>query len=64
MDGTEKKTVTVGVCGGLVQWVQGIPHDVRVVVHDYDIDSVDAKDLSRDEDGNGCVESVWEDEEG
>ena len=58
-----KKTITVGVYGGLVQWIQGIPKDVRVVVHDYDIDSVGAEDLVRDENGDPCVESVWESEE-
>jgi len=61
MVSTEKRTITVGVYGGLVQWIQGIPDDVRVVVHDFDIDGVE--DLSRDEQGQQCVESVWEESE-
>ena len=63
MDATNQKTITVGVYGGLVQWIQGIPEDVRVVVRDYDIEGVDARDLSRDEGGDECVESVWEKED-
>jgi hypothetical protein len=63
MGSAEKKTITVGVYGGLVQWIQGIPDNVRVVVHDFDIDGVDAKHLSRDEQGQECVESIWEKED-
>ena len=63
MDATSKKTITVGVHGGLVQWIQGIPEDVRIVVHDYDIEGVDAQDLSLDAEGNHCVQSVWEHED-
>ena len=63
MDATSKKTITVGVHGGLVQWIQGIPEDVRIVVHDYDIKGVDAQDLSLDAEGNHCVQSVWEHED-
>jgi len=59
----DKKTITVGVYGGLVQWIQGIPKDVRVVVHDFDIDGSDAEHLSRDEQGQQCAESVWEESE-
>lgn len=63
MDSTEKKTITVGVYGGIVQWIQGIPEDVRIVVHDYDIDGAEDRVLSRDENGDKCVEAVWEKED-
>lgn len=63
MSAAEKKAVTIGVHGGLVQWIQGIPKEVRVVVHDFDIDGVDAEYLSRDEQGQQCVESAWEESE-
>lgn len=63
MNATDKKTITVGVHGGLVQWIQGIPEDVRVVVQDYDVEGVDTKDLSQDVEGNHCAQSVWEHED-
>ena len=54
-----KRTITVGIYGGLVQWVQGIPEDVRVVVHDYDVDGSDADDLACDANGDLYAEGVW-----
>lgn len=65
MSTTEKETITVGVYGGLVQWIQGIPADVRVVVQDYDVEGMEAGDLSLDAEGHACAKSVWEhDDEG
>ncbi len=60
MDAMNKKTITVGVYGGMIQWIQGIPEDVRVVVRDYDIEGADPDDLSHDAEGNECIEGVWE----
>lgn len=47
--------IEVGVYGGLVQWVRGIPRDLKVKVHDYDVDGVDKGIISSDSDGNPCV---------
>lgn len=63
MDAMNKQTITVGVHGGLVQWIQGIPEDVRVVVQDYDVESTDTADLSQDAEGSPCAKSVWERED-
>lgn len=63
MDATNKKTITVGVHGGLVQWIQGIPENVRVVVRDYDVEGVDSADLSQDVEGHHCAKSIWESED-
>ncbi len=63
MDATNKKTITVGVYGGLVQWIQGIPADLRIVVRDYDVEGADEEDLTTDENGDKCAESVWETED-
>jgi hypothetical protein len=60
MSATNKKTITVGVYGGMIQWIQGIPEDVRVVVYDYDIEGAGPEDLSQDAEGNQCIEAVWE----
>jgi hypothetical protein len=56
----DRRTITVGVYGGVVQWIQGIPEDVRAVVHDFDIEGIDTERLPRDERGQDCVESIWE----
>lgn len=48
-------TVEIGVYGGLVKWVRGIPKDLEVRVHDYDIDGVESGIISSDTDGNPCV---------
>lgn len=52
-------TITVGVEGGVVQWIMDIPRDIRVVVHDYDVDGADGEDLSRDTNGDEYLESIW-----
>ena len=56
----EKHVITVGVYGGLVQWIKGIPPNICVVVRDYDIDGAEPDCLTKDEDGSACVESRWE----
>jgi hypothetical protein len=45
--------ITVGVYGGLVQWVSGNPFPVRIC--DYDGDKADLPDL----DNNGKRCSIW-----
>ncbi len=60
MNAMSKKAITVGVYGGVIQWIQGIPKDVRVVVYDYDIEGAGPEDLSQDDEGNECIEAVWE----
>jgi hypothetical protein len=57
-----KRVIAIGVSGGLIQWVKGIPDDVRIVVFDYDIESVDARDLDVDENGEVCVRSIWDEQ--
>jgi len=59
----KKKDIVITVEGGLIQWIGGIPEDVRIIVHDYDVESVDAADLSVDKDGHQHVVSVWEKED-
>jgi hypothetical protein len=54
------RVIEVGVYGGLVQWVRGIPKGVDVRVHDFDVDGVDDGIISRDSDGNACVVVVYE----
>jgi hypothetical protein len=57
-DAAKPQVVVVTVEGGVVQNVE-CPEGVRVVVRDYDTEGTDADHLSRDEDGNECVEAVW-----
>lgn len=52
-------TIEVGVYGGLVQWVRGIPGDLELRVYDYDIDGVDTGVVSSDTDGNPCVTVIY-----
>jgi len=40
------KTIRVGVHGGVVQWVEGIPEGVEVKVFDYDTYGVDGRRLT------------------
>ncbi len=57
-DATKPQVVVVTVEGGVVQHVE-CAEGVRVVVRDYDTEGVEDDLLSRDEDGNECVEAVW-----
>lgn len=58
-----KKTITITVEGGLIQWIADIPDDVRIVVKDYDVEGADPSDLSRDENGDECLVSEWKKED-
>jgi hypothetical protein len=53
------KTVRVTLKGGVIQDVS-CPKGVRVIVHDYDTDEIDEKDLTKDSEGNPCIETIWE----
>ncbi len=55
------KEVVVTVEGGVVQDIE-VPEGVVVKVRDYDVEGVDSADiiLSRDKNGDGYVESTWE----
>jgi len=57
------QTIRVGVHGGLVQWVEGVPEGVEVQVLDYDTDGVDDGLLSADGAGNPCVVAIYAGEE-
>ena len=58
--GKEKHVITVGVYGGLVQWIKGIPKNICVMVRDYDVNGAEPDCLIKDEEGSACVESRWE----
>lgn len=51
--------VTITVEGGVVQDVE-VPPGVRVIVKDYDVEGMDEDRMTKDEDGNEYVESVYE----
>ena len=52
--------IKVGVSGGLVQWITGIPQDVQVLVFDYDVDGIADERLNRDDEGNRCIIAIYE----
>ncbi len=54
------KTIRVGVYGGMVQWVEGVPEGVVVQVFDYDTDGVNEKRLKADECGKPCMIAVYD----
>lgn len=51
--------IEVGVYGGCVQWVRGMPIDAEVRVNDYDIDGVDTGIISADNEGHPCVVIIY-----
>lgn len=51
LEDSSPTAITVGVYGGLVQWVQGNPHPIRII--DYDGDEGDLPD--RDDEGLPCA---------
>jgi hypothetical protein len=53
------KTVKIVVEGGVVQEVD-CPKGVRVVIHDYDTDSIPEDELTKDDEGDDCIETIWE----
>jgi hypothetical protein len=57
---SHKHTILVTVQGGVIQNIDDIPTDVRVVVRDYDVDGIDESKLEEDQDGHRFVESTWD----
>ncbi|MGA2063287.1 MAG: hypothetical protein ABSG67_22685 [Thermoguttaceae bacterium] len=53
------KTVKIVVEGGVVQKVD-CPKGVQVIVHDYDVDGVPEDELTQDDQGDECIETIWE----
>ena len=53
------KTVKITMEGGVIQDIE-CPKGVKVVVHDYDTDDIEEKDLAEDDLGLPCVETIWE----
>jgi hypothetical protein len=53
------KTVRVTLEGGVIQDVE-VPKGVRVIVHDYDTEDIEEKDLAEDDNGLPCIETEWE----
>ena len=57
--------IIVQVEGGVIQDILGIPDDVIVEVHDWDVDEGDHDievfgPLLEDEDGNKYIKTLWE----
>jgi hypothetical protein len=53
------KTVKIVVEGGVIQDIE-VPKGVRVVVRDYDTDSIPEDELTKDDHGDDCIETIWE----
>ena len=51
--------ISVLIEEGRVKAVEGIPIDVSVEVKNYDVDHVDKKGLSKDENGRPCEIRGW-----
>ena len=54
-----KKVVQITIQGGVIQDID-CPEGVQVIVRDFDTDGVEPSALSRNESGEGYVETVWE----
>jgi hypothetical protein len=50
--------VYITVQGGIIQNVEA-PVDMRVIVLDYDTDSVSGSEVKRDDDGHAFTETIW-----
>jgi hypothetical protein len=57
----DKHIINITVEGGVIQSIENIPHNIQVVVRDYDVEGVDEEALNRDEDDQLFAESLWED---
>lgn len=45
--------------GGVIQDI-ACPEGVRVIVRDYDTDSIPEDELTKDDEGDDCIETIWE----
>ena len=55
----EKKVIRITVEGGLIQHIEGIPDDVKIIVKDYDVDGIPDDELYTDKDGDKCNRYEW-----
>lgn len=57
----DKEEILITVEGGVIQDIS-LPDNsnCRIIVRDYDIDCTEKDLLSIDNDGNECIESIWE----
>lgn len=57
----DKEEIYITVEGGIIQDID-LPENsnCRIIVRDYDVECVEADLLSIDEDGEQCIESIWE----
>ena len=53
------KTVKITMEGGVIQDI-ACPEGVRVIVRDYDTDGISADELTKDDNGDNCIETIWE----
>jgi hypothetical protein len=51
--------IVISMEGGLIQDIDGSPHDVIIRARDYDVEGADESELSRDADGDPYYETVW-----
>ena len=49
------KTVRIAVEGGVIQDID-CPRGVKIIVHDYDVDGISADELTKDDEGDDCIE--------
>ena len=58
----DKKRIVIHVEGGAVHEVWGIPDDVIVEIHDYDVDGIDSsiENVQTDHNGDEYVLVEWE----
>lgn len=52
-------TIFITIQGGVLQDISFIPPNTRIVVRDYDVDGVSSDEITRDDNGQECVESQW-----
>jgi hypothetical protein len=53
------ESVKIIVRGGVIQDIQNIPDDVNIRVFDYDVDGVSNEETGRDDTGDRCMISEW-----
>lgn len=56
----EKNTIYIKVIGGLISDIDNIPEGITIKILDYDIQGAEEDRLTKDEEGEDCVESIWE----
>jgi hypothetical protein len=51
--------ITVKIEDGMVQADEGIPTDVTIEVRNYDVNALDEKMVTKDENGKSCEIREW-----